>query len=110
MSGSISFNSTYGQGTIFTFCIKDSKICNFPLRESSMESLNFPTKEDKISPIPDSFINLKLTPIKNCVLVVDDEMICGHIVKSYCKSLGIVAEVVLFFLVIFVGIFRDSSS
>lgn len=109
MSGSISFKTTYGQGTSFTFCIKDAKNANTPPIDSSGENVNCPAKEEKISATNDSSIKLKLTPKKGCVLVVDDEMVCGHIVKSYCNTLGVSAEVVLFFLLISIGIFWYSS-
>lgn len=93
MDGSISFKSVYNKGTTFTFYIKNFQI---PVLAEYPSECNFEGayEEEKISPFPESFINLEP---KKRVLVVDDEMVCGHIIASYCKSLNVNVEIVIIF-------------
>ena len=92
MSGSIEYTSEYGKGTTFTFYIKDLQRREIKIAEFGSDYFGQTNEEGKISPIPHSFISLEP---KKQLLVVDDEMVCGHILASYCKTLGVLAEVVI---------------
>ena len=97
MSGSINFRSEYGKGTTFTFDIKDFEKREQPLQEfNNSGDFCYTIQEDGISAFPESFINQeqKAEPLKR-ILIVDDELICSHVLAGYCKSLKVSCEIVI---------------
>lgn len=85
MSGSISFSSIYGQGTVFSFNIKDLMVKNSDTPEKSNKSVIYPPS------LNNSAENLS----KNSILVVDDDPVCGLVLANYCKTVGVNAEIVI---------------
>ena len=89
MSGSISFTSVYGAGTKFIFDIKDLEL----LKNTRTNKNNFQIpEEEKLTTVQ---LTCEALKPEYRILVVDDDIVCGHIVASYCKSIGINAEVVI---------------
>lgn len=91
MSGSISFASVYGKGTVFTFNIKDS-LKEEDYTTEDLKNLSQEERKERPGSLSNSFEGLNKTAKR--LLVVDDDNVCGHIVANYCKMLKISAEVV----------------
>lgn len=112
MSGSISFKSEYGVGTKFTFEIKDQP---HPENEKPNVLLRYSSADFEDSKVDNSNIAILFpksdynncrqyhspsspTRLKQKILVVDDEAICGNVVVNFSKALKITADYVLLFL------------